>query len=60
MGYYVIRRDDGAFVSQPGSEHSYTKNLLNARLFRTKAEAEANLCPGNERVVRVADLFERR
>lgn len=59
MTGYVIRRTDqgGGFVSRPGSEKSYTRNLENARIFKTRGEAEADRCPGNEVVVDLADLL---
>lgn len=50
---YVIQRDDGAFVSRPGSDHSYTRLLQQARTFATRDAAERERCPGNERVLSV-------
>lgn len=58
MQGYVIRRTDGAFVAPAGSERSYTRNILRARIFADRAAAEAEVCPGNEHVVSVAKLFE--
>lgn len=47
---YVIRRnEDGAYVTPPGSQHSYTKDLRKARLFNTREEAERDKC-GNETI----------
>jgi hypothetical protein len=56
---YVLRRDDGAYVAQPGSERSYTTKLEHARTFSTRAAAEDDRCPGNESVVAVEDLLPR-
>lgn len=56
---YVIRRDDGQFVTRPGSHRSYTTDLDLARTFRSREEAERELCPGNERVEDVWELFAR-
>lgn len=46
---YIIQRDDGAFVSPPGSERSYTAHLQFARTFPTREAAERECC-ANERV----------
>lgn len=40
---YVIVRDDGAFVSQGGYKHSYTRHLENARTFASRESAESSL-----------------
>jgi hypothetical protein len=53
---YVIVRGDGEFVTPPGREHSYTRDVLKAWVFARRACAEGNAC-GNERVRAVADLF---
>lgn len=49
--YALQRIPDGAFVARPGSASSYTRQVLDARVFRTEAEAEANRCIENERIV---------
>lgn len=48
---FVLKRTDGAYVAKRGSEHSYTRSILNARLFKTRKAAEADRCPDNERIV---------
>lgn len=53
---YVIQRTDGAFVAPSGSRGSYVWALQDARVWPTKEAAEPELCPGNERIVAVADL----
>lgn len=50
---YVIKRQDGKYVSKEGSKYSYTDFLENARLFLTKEKADDNCCVENERVVPV-------
>jgi len=55
---YVIQRDDGKFVTRPGSEKSYTSDLQKARTFATKEKAEAERCPENERVVSLDQLLQ--
>ena len=47
---YVIRRTDqgGGWLANPGSRHSYTHYLQNARRFPTLAAAQSECCPGNE------------
>lgn len=48
---FILRRnEDGKYVAQPGSEHSYTKSLRQAQVFRTRAEAEGSKC-GNETIL---------
>ena len=58
---YVIRNiDNGKFVadmSKSRDGQSYTRDLLQAKIFREEAEAKANVCPGNEHVVRVEKLL---
>lgn len=58
---YVIRRTDqgGGYVAQPGSKHSYTRNLERARTFDTRDAAQSECCPGNEIPVAVADIMAR-
>lgn len=47
---YVLKRDDGKYVTPPGSNWAYTTLLQNARVFDTREEAEREKC-GNERIV---------
>jgi hypothetical protein len=48
---YVLQRTDGAYVTHPGSAHSYTRYLQEARTFPTREAAERERCPENERVL---------
>lgn len=54
---FVIKRNDGLYVAKPGSKNSYTMFLQHARVFRTREEAERDRCPGNERIVDMAEEF---
>ena len=55
---YVIRRnEDGAYVTKPGSEHSYTRKLESARTFPSRQAAEWHAC-GNEQVMTVEELVK--
>jgi hypothetical protein len=56
MGYIIVRVDDGKYVAQPGSWHSYTPDLKYARVFPTYEAAQRETC-GNERVVSLTDLL---
>lgn len=51
---YVItkrnRNGSKVYVTRPGSVNSWSTRLANARVFETRAEAEADLCPDNERI----------
>jgi hypothetical protein len=58
MEAYVIRRDDGQYVTPPGSEKSYTADVTKARIFRSREEAKIELCPGNETVVPLLSVFQ--
>ena len=50
---YVLQRQDGKYVSKPGSEHSYTSKLENAQKFSRYVDAFNARCPGNERVIEI-------
>jgi hypothetical protein len=50
---YVIKRNDGAYVTPPGSFRSYTQRIQDARVFQSKETAEKERCPGNESVVTI-------
>jgi hypothetical protein len=56
---YVIVRDDGVYVSLPGSEHSYTRKLQHARVWSSRESAERERCPGNEHVEAIESQFAR-
>jgi len=51
---YLLKRTDkrGAaiYVAPPGSPKSYVTKAK-ARVYRTRAEADADRCPGNEAIV---------
>ncbi len=49
---FVIQRLDqgGGWVAPPGSLKSCTHDRAKARRFETREAAEAERCPGNERV----------
>ena len=48
---YLIKKRQ-YYVSKPGSRKSYTTNIRNAQIFKTKEAAYKNKC-GNEHVVSV-------
>jgi len=54
---FVIKNmNTGRFVARPGSEYSYTILSTQARMFRTKEEAQEHCC-GNEKVIPASTLF---
>lgn len=53
---YLIRREDGKFVSQPGSQHSYTSRLECARIYADRDQAMADKC-GNETLIRLDSII---
>ena len=48
---YVIIRSDGQYVAKPGSKHSYTKRLQEARIYPTYNAASADYCLKNEMII---------
>ena len=54
---YVLIREDGKFVTLPGSDHSYTDKLQYARSFASKDDAECEQC-GNESVIECHNFFD--
>ena len=60
MGLFVIQRnEDGKLVTPAGAEHSYTRDLREARTFTTYDAAKRECC-GNERPVPVESLLSSR
>ncbi len=51
---YLLRKTDGrgGYVAPAGSARSYVRNRADARLFKTREEAEAERCVENEIIVR--------
>lgn len=56
--FYVIQREDGAYVAPPGQAHSYTRQLQNARTFDNREAAEREKC-GNERIVPLEEAVQK-
>lgn len=54
MAYVIQNVDTGKYVSRPGSNHSYTKYLQEARVFPTQGSAHRDAC-GNERVLSLVE-----
>ena len=55
--YVIKRKSDGAMLSKPGSEKSYTYNLLKARIFTNEQKAKDSCC-SNEYVADVSNLLQ--
>lgn len=57
MSYVICRHNSETrrteYVAPPGSRKSFTPFITQARRFTTRAEAEADACPENERVVAI-------
>lgn len=58
--YVIKRREDGKFVSTPGSIESYTFFLQKAQIFKSLQDAIANACPDNEYVVSIEDVLKKK
>jgi len=54
---FVIVRNDGKYVALPGSHHSYTAKLEDARIFPTRQAADNDRCPENEIVRPIGDVL---
>jgi hypothetical protein len=50
MTYILQNIETGRYVAPPGSDKSYTRDVLKARKFQTRAAAQNDAC-GNERVL---------
>jgi hypothetical protein len=57
MERFVIARNDGQFVTPPGTDKSYTTRLEDAWTFASRDEAKKQACPGNETVHDVRDIL---
>lgn len=55
---YVIQRNDGAFVTPPGQEKSYTRAIQDAWVFRSREDAQRETCAENECVVSLDSLLK--
>ena len=55
--YYVVKNlDNDKFTTPSGSEHSYTKNLLEAAFYHTQEGARRQGVCGNEVIVPLEQL----
>lgn len=54
--FLIENVETGRYVAVPGWRSSYTTSVRRARKFRTRCDAERDLCPENERVVACAEL----
>ena len=60
-GYVILRTDQGGgYVSRPGSPGSYTHRLELARIYKTRDAAHEDRCPGNEVVLPVDDILDKK
>jgi hypothetical protein len=57
MMFVLQHAATGKYVSRPGSLRSYTNRLEEARVFRSREEAEGERCVDSESVVDVLRLF---
>jgi hypothetical protein len=57
--FVIKHRKTGCFVTKPGSEKAYTRDVRKARLYTYRNIAEKEMCPENETVVPLGTLFER-
>lgn len=54
---WVIKKTNGMYVAKPGRKDSYTRDLVNAQIFKTKEAADSSRCVGNEIVVSVDSIL---
>ena len=60
--YVIVRHKANGkleYVTPPGSDHSYTDRLEEARVFDTKDKARSEICPDNESVRSIESLLQR-
>jgi hypothetical protein len=57
MRFVIQHTETGKYVSRPGSLRSYTNRLEDARVFRTREDAEKERCVENEETVDLHQLF---
>ena len=59
--WVIQRTNDKQYVAKPEitaiTGHSYTRDIKNAVKFKSKEDAVADLCPVNERVIKI-DPYE--
>jgi len=60
MSYVLQRTTDRRFVAPPGREPSYVRMLQHARIFSTRAAAERERCPENERALSLDEACDER
>lgn len=58
-GYILVHNETLQYVTWPGSEHSYTKKLEDARVFANADAAQKERCVESETVVAIRDLFRK-
>jgi hypothetical protein len=51
--YILVRIGDHKYVAVPGLEHSYTDDLLSARIFLSLEAAERERCVDNESICEI-------
>lgn len=56
--YVIVKVGTREFVAKPGSAKSYTRNVFEARLFESEEQAKKDICPVNERAVRLETLLK--
>lgn len=47
----------GKYVAYPGSKHSFTRNVLDARRFCTRDITQSEACPDSERVIPLSSII---
>jgi hypothetical protein len=56
---FVIKKVDvnkDLFEAKSGSQHTYTNNILDAKIYHTIADAERSKC-SNEVIIKLSSLF---
>lgn len=59
MTGYVVIRDDGMYVTEPGCASGYTSSLKRARIYPTREAASIGLCE-NEHVESLDEQFREK
>jgi hypothetical protein len=58
MTYVIRRKSDSSYIAAGGSAHSYTSDIMNAKIYESKEDAIMDWCPGKEVIWKFNGLGE--
>lgn len=54
---FVLICDNGRYVARSGSQSSYTNKLENAKIYKSREDADSDRCVENESIVNVSNIL---